>query len=195
MSLQIVLTRREALGKMVGVIVAASLLPYSNITYAERAKIAASPVEYAQFLQISRKITEFDDLDVTLSARYFSALCEHFPQLNSQLNALFILSQQATDAETLNRHAIEQGQRELIQAIVTAWYTGTVDPSSAEQGQLISYKEALMYRTVQDALIVPTWCNFGPLWWTDLPPGVTRQPSIPATDLPAVADKKYEDRV
>lgn len=37
MSLQTVLTRREALAKMVGVIVTASLLPYSNITYAERA--------------------------------------------------------------------------------------------------------------------------------------------------------------
>ncbi|MTD08533.1 dehydrogenase [Serratia sp. YC16] len=193
MSLQTVLTRREALAKMVGVIVTASLLPYSNITYAERAQIAASPIEYAQFLQISRKITAFDDLDVTLSARYFSALREHFPQLNPQLNALFILSQQTTDAEAFNRKAIEQGQSELIQAIVTAWYTGTVDPSNAEHGQLIAYKEALMYRTVQDALIVPTWCNFGPLWWTGLPPGVTRQPSIPATDLPALFAEKDKE--
>lgn len=193
MSLQTVLTRREALAKMVGVIVTASLLPYSNITYAERAQIAASPIEYAQFLQISRKITAFDDLDVTLSARYFSALREHFPQLNPQLNALFILSQQTTDAEAFNRKAIEQGQSELIQAIVTAWYTGTVDPSNAENGQLIAYKEALMYRTVQDALIVPTWCNFGPLWWTGLPPGVTRQPSIPATDLPALFAEKDKE--
>lgn len=193
MSLQTVLTRREALAKMVGVILTASLLPYSNITYAERAQIAASPIEYAQFLQISRKITAFDDLDVTLSARYFSALREHFPQLNPQLNALFILSQQTTDAEAFNRKAIEQGQSELIQAIVTAWYTGTVDPSNAEHGQLIAYKEALMYRTVQDALIVPTWCNFGPLWWTGLPPGVTRQPSIPATDLPALFAEKDKE--
>lgn len=193
MSLQTVLTRREALAKMVGVIVTASLLPYSNITYAERAQIAASPIEYAQFLQISRKITAFDDLDVTLSARYFSALREHFPQLNPQLNALFILSQQTTDAEAFNRKAIEQGQSELIQAIVTAWYTGTVDPSNAEHGQLIAYKEALMYRTVQDALIVPTWCNFGPLWWTCLPPGVTRQPAIPATDLPALFAEKDKE--
>lgn len=193
MSLQTVLTRREALAKMVGVILTASLLPYSNITYAERAQIAASPIEYAQFLQISRKITAFDDLDVTLSARYFSALREHFPQLNPQLNALFILSQQTTDAEAFNRKAIEQGQSELIQAIVTAWYTGTVEPSNAEHGQLIAYKEALMYRTVQDALIVPTWCNFGPLWWTGLPPGVTRQPSIPATDLPALFAEKDKE--
>lgn len=193
MSLQTVLTRREALAKMVGVIVTASLLPYSNITYAERAQIAASPIEYAQFLQISRKITAFDDLDVTLSARYFSALREHFPQLNPQLNALFILSQHTADAEAFNRKAIEQGQSELIQAIVTAWYTGTVDPSNAEHGQLIAYKEALMYRTVQDALIVPTWCNFGPLWWTGLPPGVTRQPAIPATDLPALFAEKDKE--
>ncbi|ELN2738244.1 sugar dehydrogenase complex small subunit [Pluralibacter gergoviae] len=186
MSLHTSLTRREALVKMAAVMVTASLLPYSTITHAERALAASAPLEYAQFLQISQKITGFEPLDVALSARYFSALNARFPQLSQHLSALYALSQQAADAQVFNQMARERGMAETIQAIVTAWYTGTVDPASVDNSQLVAYKEALMYRTVQDALIVPTWCTFGPLWWTDLPPGVTRQPSVPAIDLPAV---------
>lgn len=29
-----------------------------------------------------------------------------------------------------------------------------------------------MYRPVKDALIVPTYCGNGPLWWTAAPPEV-----------------------
>jgi len=184
MSLQTPMTRREALTKMAVVMVTTSLLPYSNITYAEREQVSGMPVEYSQFLLISKKITALDDLDVALSARYFTALRTHFPQLSQHLGALFALSKRVPDANSLNQQATTLGLGEIMQAIVTAWYTGTVDPNNVEHSQLIAYKDALMYRTVQDALITPTWCTFGPLWWTDLPPGVHRQPSIPATDAP-----------
>ena len=186
MSLHTSLTRREALVKMAAVMVKASLIPYSTITHAERAPAASAPLEYAQFLQISQKITGFEPLDVALSARYFSALNARFPQLSQHLSALYALSQQAADAQVFNQMARERGMAETIQAIVTAWYTGTVDPASVDNSQLVAYKEALMYGTVQDALIVPTWGTFGPRGWTDLPPGVTRQPSVHAIDLPAV---------
>ena len=72
---------------------------------------------------------------------------------------------------------------------MTAWYTGTVDLQGAEQGQLITHKEALMYRTAQDAPIVPTW-HFGPIV-VDRPAAARRYPPTfhSAPDLPAVADK------
>lgn len=131
MSLHTSLTRREALVKMAAVMVTASLLPYSTITHAERAQAASAPLEYAQFLQISQKITGFEPLDVALSARYFSALNARFPQLSQHLSALYALSQQAADAQVFNQMARERGMAETIQAIVTAWYTGTVDPASS----------------------------------------------------------------
>ena len=193
MSLHTSLTRREAIARMAAVMVTSSLLPYSTITHAERAQVTAAPLEYAQFLQISQKITEFDDLDVTLSARYFSALSARCPQLSQQLSTLFALSQQAVDAQNFIQLAQEHGLETLIHAVVTAWYTGTVDPASVDDSRLVAYKEALMYRIVQDALIVPTWGTFGPLWWTELPPGVTRQPSVPATDLPVVSVNKGDN--
>ena len=52
-------------------------------------KLPPRPLNYAQFCKFREKITEFDDLDATLSARYFSALREHFSAVELALNALF----------------------------------------------------------------------------------------------------------
>ena len=48
-----------------------------------------------------------------------------------------------------------------------------------------------MYRTVADGQVVPTYCNYGPLWWLKAPPpvraatfpphrgGLTDRPDVP----------------
>ncbi|GAB80808.1 sorbitol dehydrogenase family protein [Shimwellia blattae] len=184
MSLQNIMTRREALVRMASVMVTVSLMPYSRLTFAEKSHAAASPLEFAQFLNISRKITEHETLDPALSARYFSALNQQIPAFASALPVLYAISQQAPDALAFNQQAIRHGLGEIMTAIVTAWYTGTVAVEGSGHTELVSYKDALMYKTTRDALIVPTWCTYGPMWWLGLPPGVTREPTVPATDLP-----------
>ncbi|MDQ2148475.1 sugar dehydrogenase complex small subunit [Alcaligenaceae bacterium C4P045] len=84
----------------------------------------------------------------------------------------------APSAQSLLLAAEQIGLKDLALAIVRAWYTGTV--GLGDRAILLAYQEALMYRPVRDALTVPTYCNFGPLWWTGTPPDAAR---MPADDL------------
>lgn len=44
---------------------------------------------------------------------------------------------------------------------------------------LVAYEEALMYQPVRDALTVPTYCSYGPMWWTAAPPDAAAMPPEP----------------
>ena len=64
--------------------------------------------------------------------------------------------------------ARQAGLQDLASDIVAAWYTGTV--GRGPTAVVVAYEEALMYQPVRDALTVPTYCSYGPLWWTAAPP-------------------------
>ena len=44
-----------------------------------------------------------------------------------------------------------------------------------------------MYRTVADGQVVPTYCNYGPLWWLKAPPAVRVSAPVEAKPVPAPA--------
>ncbi|BDH47317.1 dehydrogenase [Salmonella enterica subsp. enterica serovar Choleraesuis] len=184
MSTQNGITRREAVIKVAGGLVALSLLPYTQITFAQRQQAVDQPVAWSQFYQVSQTLTDRSALDPALSARYFLALTHCFPDFATQLTQLNQLRSEHHDGQSLFDAAQLAGLSEITTHILSAWYTGSAGPSDSAEYVLVAYRDALMYQTVSDALVIPTWCSKGPLWWLDLPPGVTREPSVPALDPP-----------
>lgn len=178
------LTRREALMKMAGGLVTLSLAPWPQITLAEQTKTTGEPVVWNQFYQVSQTLTGRKDLSPALSARYFLALSQCFPEFHQQLAQLSDLSRQTPESQAFYDAARNAGLVAMTDHILHAWYTGTAGPSIAGDSVMVAYNDALMYNTVSDALVIPTWCAKGPLWWTELPPGVTREPSVPAIVSP-----------
>ncbi|CAI2513782.1 sorbitol dehydrogenase family protein [Serratia plymuthica] len=160
--------RRDVLFGMASVLVATSLLGYPFLTQAEQQTAAANPLVFARFFTLSRTITEHQDIDQGMSARIFTALSDSIPNFSAQIKQLSALLQPEQSAKQLQTLAIQTGLQDLLTAIISAWYTGTV--GHGPQAVLIAYKDALMYRPASDALIVPTYCGNGPLWWTAAPP-------------------------
>ncbi|CNF58397.1 TPA: sorbitol dehydrogenase family protein [Yersinia enterocolitica] len=163
-------TRRELLVGLASTMVATSLLGYPFLTQAEQQTAAANPLAFAQFFTLSQTLTEHQDIDQGMSARIFTALHNSDKQLSSQISQLTALMQDGQSAQQLQALAQQHQLQKTVSAIVAAWYTGTV--GHGQQAVLIAYKDALMYRPASDALVVPTYCGNGPLWWTATPPDI-----------------------
>ena len=143
------------------------------------------------FYTLSQTITGHRDLSAGTAARIEQAMrtnvagfAEHLPQLG----ALLVTGQQANTLLAAAT-AAGSGLRELALAIVAAWYTGTVAGNAAQgtKSVVVAYAEALMYRTVADGQVVPTYCNYGPLWWLKAPPAVGVSAPVAPKPAPAPA--------
>lgn len=163
-------TRRELLVGLASTMVATSLLGYPFLTQAERQTAAVNPLAFAQFFKLSQTLTEHQDIDQGMSARIFTALYSNDEHFSSQISQLMTLMQDGQRAQQLQALAQQHQLQKTVSAIVAAWYTGTV--GHGQQAVLIAYKDALMYRPASDALVVPTYCGNGPLWWTATPPDI-----------------------
>ncbi|CAI2464244.1 Membrane bound FAD containing D-sorbitol dehydrogenase [Serratia ficaria] len=161
-------SRRNLLIGMASALVATSLLGYPFLTQAEQQTAAGNPLIFARFFTLSQTLTEHRDIDQGMSARIFTALSNATPDFSARIERLSALLRPEQSAAQLQTLAVQAGLQEVITAIVSAWYTGTV--GHGQQAVLIAYKDALMYRPASDALIVPTYCGNGPLWWTAAPP-------------------------
>ncbi|MFJ1231370.1 sorbitol dehydrogenase family protein [Yersinia proxima] len=163
-------TRRELLVGLASTMIATSLLGYPFLTQAEQQTTAANPLAFARFFKLSQTLTEHQDIDQGMSARIFTALHNSDGQFPSKISQLTALMQDGQSAQQLQALAQQHQLQKTVSAIVAAWYTGTV--GHGQQAVLIAYKDALMYRPASDALVVPTYCGNGPLWWTATPPDI-----------------------
>ncbi|MGH1473206.1 sorbitol dehydrogenase family protein [Yersinia proxima] len=163
-------TRRELLVGLASTMVATSLLGYPFLTQAEQQTTAANPLAFARFFKLSQTLTEHQDIDQGMSAHIFTALHNSDGQFPSKISQLTALMQDGQSAQQLQALAQQHQLQKTVSAIVAAWYTGTV--GHGQQAVLIAYKDALMYRPASDALVVPTYCGNGPLWWTATPPDI-----------------------
>lgn len=137
------------------------------------AETASSAADTA-FLALSQKVTGKDQLSPVTAGRILAALAADDPALSTKLEKLAALSTSAASPTALKQAAAGVGLDGTVMAIVSAWYTGTIDTKAGPV--VVAYKDALMYQPVADGLTVPTYCSRGPLWWSDLPPQVTRIP-------------------
>jgi hypothetical protein len=136
-----------------------------------QATTAAAP---NAFLRISQSITGKSDLSATTSDRIHAAFQKDDVSFNDKVTQLGLIGDRTSTPDAFKTAAAEAGLGDTLMAIVAAWYTGTVDTS--EGAVVVAYTEALMYKPVADGLTVPTYCNKGPMWWTGLPPEITRMP-------------------
>lgn len=116
------------------------------------------------FIRVSQTITEHKHISPQLASHFLSAFSQRDPQFNSKISRLAAVIQPSDTAVAFKQRAVAAGLGNFLQDIVTAWYTGTLGDDY--KGTLVAYKEALMYATVSDGLVVPTYCGNGPLWWT-----------------------------
>ncbi|AFC85235.1 sugar dehydrogenase complex small subunit [Frateuria aurantia] len=123
-----------------------------------------------RFMALSRVMTARADLSAETGARIYQALLAADASRAAAFEALFALPLAERTAEQVLAAARGKGRDGLLHELVAAWYTGTV--GQGNQGVLVAYAEALMYRTVSDGLIVPTYGSYGPLWWTGNPPAL-----------------------
>ena len=86
------------------------------------------------------------------------------PQFTSKITRLASVREPSDTAAGFKQRAVTTRLGNFLQDIITAWYTGTIGDDY--KGTLVAYKEAFMYATVSDGLVVPTYCGNGPLWWT-----------------------------
>jgi len=153
---------------------------------------AAGTVDSAlarQFLAFSKAITGHDDLDPVTAVRIREAMTRGDAAFAQHATALADLAGSDISPEALLEAAAGAGLRDAALAVVSAWYTGTV--GEGPRATVVAYEQALMYRPVADGLSAPTYCNRGPVWWTEPPPeaGVPtpRQAAEPKPPPPPVS--------
>jgi hypothetical protein len=178
------ITRRTVLLGIATVAAETTILSWPNSNQAQTlaAPAPSTPLADTGFLKLSQALTGHTDLNAETAERIYAAMARLEPQLAAQVDTLAGLTAQSTTPQALLEAAGTAGLRDLALGIVAAWYTGTVGKGT--QAAVVSYAEALMYRPVNDALTVPTYCNFGPLWWTAKPPSPDALPST-STSLPS----------
>ncbi len=137
------------------------------------------------FLLLSQRLTDHANINPVTAQRIRDALAPAGVKQAAQVDQLIALASQHATAESLLEAATQVGLKDLALGIVSAWYTGTVGQGAS--AVMVAYEEALMYQPVRDGLTVPTYCNFGPLWWTGMPPDVAQMPADvpPVTGTPA----------
>ena len=143
------------------------------------------------FYTLSQTITGHRDLSAATAARIEQAMRTNVPGFAERLPQLGALLVTGQEAKVLlaAATAADAALRELALAIVAAWYTGTVAGNAAQgtKSIVVAYAEALMYRTVADGQVVPTYCNYGPLWWLKAPPAVRVSAPVEPKPVPAPA--------
>ncbi len=144
---------------------------------------AGSAVNATAFLTLSQALTGHTDLNPETAARIATAMRDAMPEFPAHINGLSGLIQNGQPAKSLLAAAgSDPALRDTALAIVAAWYTGTIGKGS--KAVVVSYAEALMYQPVKDALPVPTYCSFGPLWWTAEPPSPDALPAPSTQSTP-----------
>ena len=118
---------------------------------------------------LSRALTDHAHLNPVTARRMRDALERSGVRQAGDWPRLAALAASHPTADALMAAARQAGLQDLASDIVAAWYTGTV--GRGPTAVVVAYEEALMYQPVRDALTVPTYCSYGPLWWTAAPAG------------------------
>lgn len=139
-----------------GVILSTVFLPVHTLAQIGNQSVK---VHLTDFLSLSEKLTGYKGLNEQLASRYLDAFMTLFIGFETQF-----LSDKALQRKVLH-----------------AWYTGTVGPNEQDQVMVVAYKNALMYRPTAYGLPTPTYCFQGELWFSELPPGITKEPNFPIT--------------
>jgi len=186
------ITRRHALIGLAALLAQAGFWSNPLSAAMPSGAVAASPAPGSMlFYTLSQAITGHQQLRAETAARIEQAMRSNVPGFAGNLPKLGALVKSGQPAKELLAAATDAhpALRELALAIVAAWYTGTVagNPANGTKSIVVAYAEALMYRTVADGQVVPTYCNYGPLWWLKAPPPILVSAPVAPKPAPAPA--------
>lgn len=137
------------------------------------APIDAEPAFDPIFFKLSQALTGHQDLDPVTSARLSAAFATIAPDVHARFSDLARL--RAADPQSLLAAAASDGLKFAALAIVAAWYTGSIGRGS--RTVTVGYRDALMQRSVEDAMLPPTYALGGPGWWSVPPPAIGDRPA------------------
>lgn len=145
--------------------------------------LLAAPADAAQalLLRASELLTGRRGLDIGITERLWTLLCEQDSQFPAQLARLM------TRLNALHSEDREQIVAQLDDAdvktaltIISPWYLGyTGHPSTTkavDDAHFVTFLSALMYEPTRDHTIRPSYARAGGDYWAEVPPGVTAPP-------------------
>ncbi|WP_337022950.1 MULTISPECIES: sugar dehydrogenase complex small subunit [unclassified Pantoea] len=145
--------------------------------------LLAAPADASQalLLRASELLTGRRGLDIGISERLWTLLCEQdagFPaqlaRLMTRLNAL-----QSEDREQIVAQ-LDDADVKTALTIISPWYLGyTGHPSTTkavDDAHFVTFLSALMYEPTRDHTIRPSYARAGGDYWAEVPPGVTAPP-------------------
>lgn len=134
------------------------LLSPAARTWAALMPQAATELE--EFMTLSQRLTGRSNLDPRIGQRLFQALAQRDSALKQSLAEL--LERLGDAPETWNER-----QQWLARQILGGWYLGQIgDDNSAT---VITYEQALMFRAVDDVLVIRSYCPNQPGFWAAQP--------------------------
>jgi hypothetical protein len=132
----------------------------------------APPHPDDEFLSLSELLTGHSKLNPELGHRLNASLSDTHADFDAHVSACtaFARAHGLSAAQPLIAALQAQNLQlaAMALAIVSAWYTGVA--GDGPQAKVVAYPEALMFRTVQDVLTVPSYCRAAPGYWTARPP-------------------------
>ena len=132
----------------------------------------ALPRRDEDFLSLSEVLTGHSKLNPELGRRLNASLSDTHPDFDAHVSACTTFARAHGSSAVQPLVAALQAEDPQLAAsalaIVSAWYTGVA--GDGPQAKVIAYPEALMFRTVQDVLTVPSYCRAAPGYWTARPP-------------------------
>lgn len=132
--------------------------------------VSSEPPADPNFMHLSALLTGHTDLDALTGARLAVAFSLLAPDVHSRFPELASVARAGMSPQELLEIADGGGLKSVALSVVAAWYTGTA--GTGPKAITVSYHDALMQRTVADALAPPTYALGGPAWWTAAPPDV-----------------------
>ncbi len=123
-------------------------------------------------MRLSRLLTGRTNLDPRTGHRLNAALSMAYRDFSAQVAACAAFANTHGLTAAGPFAAALQSQQPLLapvlHIVVAAWYTGVA--GDGPLAGVIAYREALMFDTVGDVLVVPSYCRAAPGYWTTRPP-------------------------
>lgn len=120
---------------------------------------------FKAFMQVSSTLTQRQSLDLALGQRFFAEL-QHDD--NAFADAVISLATNLPKEPTADlENSLSADQRDTAKKIVSAWYTGIV--GKGRSARVVTYRHALEFETVDDVLVVRTYCPNKPGFWAAKP--------------------------
>jgi hypothetical protein len=141
------------------------------------------------FFKLSQTLTGHADIDRVTASRLSAGFARIDPDILAALKRLAPLAE-GQDPAGVMKAADAAGLGSAARGLTAAWYTGTI--GSGPTAEVISDVDALMNRTVRDAMAPETYCFGGPAWWVQPPPPVGVSTPIEAAATRSAATASAE---